>query len=328
MSEYTFRLANLDDGKAIKSLLENVVMEGRIATTALLVNDFWEDVNWASDDTLVMVCEADSKIVGLASIVVYSMWLNGQPEKIGYLTQLRLKAEYRKGTALARGYKFLSEARKQLGIKYFFTSIIDANLSAKQVLLGKRAGLPDYKPLFPYRTYLVRVKKSNLKVEHNQKATQSHEDLDLASWSKVSGIASYSTTDKTATISLTTDSTKKTTLIKSYNSLMQYLRPAYNALRWMHGGIYLPPCGKTIPIHYVTGLSYNSISALNELINGLGHVLKGRYFAVGLIASHPLNPFFRKKACLTIDSTIYQVIWPDSPSWNVSHNPLLRVALL
>ena len=328
MSKYTFRLANSNDGKSIKPVLEAVMMEGKIAITTLLVEDFWEDINWASDDALVMVCETDSKIVAVASIVVYSMWLAGRPEKIGYLTQLRINPEYRKGTVLARGFKFLSEARKQLGIKYFFTSILENNLSAKQVLLGQRAGLPGYKPLFPYCTYLIRAKKNNIRVEKSLTGNQSHKDFDLVNWSKLSGIASYTTTNNIATISLTTDPTKKTTLIKSYSKLVKHFRPFYNMSRWLHGGIYLPPIGKTIPVHYVTGLSYSSDVALNKLLNGLGHVLESKYFAIGLIASHPLNTFFKKRACLTINSTIYQVMWPDSPSWNVGQDPLLSVALL
>lgn len=302
-------------------------MPGKLANTALFIEDFWQTIRWASDEVYVMACEKGGELIGFGSIVVYSMWLGGQIEKLAYLTQLRLKPKHRGGTALVRAYRFLNEVKKQVDAKYFFTSILDSNVQARRALVGGRAGLPDYLPLFSYRTYLLPLGKRS-KVLECQPPKSDSRDLNLSHWEDVPDITTFGLENGAARLSLTTNPNKKATLIASYPPLLRTLRPFYNFTRPLHRGLYLPPPGEILPLHYATQFVCDTPAALLELISGLGNVVKGNYLALGLAASHPHSKVFKRRAKMTLDSTLYQVCWPDSRPLKAVSNPALSVALL
>lgn len=327
MAKLSFRLAKRSDGETLKALIAEIEMQSNIANTALFVEDFWRDIAWASDDVYVLVCEKDAEMIGFGSIVVYTMWLAGKVQKLAYLTQLRLKPEHRGGSALVRAYRFLDEVRKGVDATYFFTSILDSNQRARAVLTGGRAGLPEYRPLLAYRTYVLRLGKRGQVVQSGP-LEEKPRDLNLVDWASVNDTETYELVIGGAKIGVTTNPSKKATLIKSYASPLGGLRPLYNATRSLHRRLYLPPPGHTLPMHYVTQCRYESPGKLLELLSGLGKVLPGAYLALGLASSHAHNAYLKKRSAMTLSSTIYQVMWPDSPPLKLSSNPALSVALL
>ena len=71
-------------------------------------------------------------------------YINGQPVRVGYLSDLRGHARYRNRLLLARGYKYLRQIHAANPVALYFTVILDGNQAALRTLVGERAGLPPY----------------------------------------------------------------------------------------------------------------------------------------------------------------------------------------
>lgn len=74
--------------------------------------------------------------------------VNGTPQELGYISQLRLIPEYRNGLYLAKGYKKFRELHEgDPRIPYYITTILSDNQVARSLLESGRSGLPTYRPL-------------------------------------------------------------------------------------------------------------------------------------------------------------------------------------
>jgi hypothetical protein len=73
--------------------------------------------------------------------------VNGVPADLGYLSDLRLSPEYRSGSLLARGYRFLKDLHADGRALLYTTAIFAENSRALTTLTAGRAGLPTYHPL-------------------------------------------------------------------------------------------------------------------------------------------------------------------------------------
>lgn len=74
-------------------------------------------------------------------------FVNGEPTGLGYLSDLRLSPEYRSGSLLARGYRFLKELHSDGRALLYSTAIFAENARALATLTAGRAGLPNYHPM-------------------------------------------------------------------------------------------------------------------------------------------------------------------------------------
>ncbi len=88
-----------------------------------------------------------NKIVGIASRSVAKAFVNGEPTELGYLSDLRLSPDYRRGSLLARGYRFLRLLHADGRALLYTTAIFAENERALATLTAGRAGLPAYHPL-------------------------------------------------------------------------------------------------------------------------------------------------------------------------------------
>ncbi len=69
------------------------------------------------------------------------------PTELGYLSDLRLSPEYRSGSLLARGYRFLKNLHADGRALLYTTAIFAENSRALATLTAGRAGLPTYHPM-------------------------------------------------------------------------------------------------------------------------------------------------------------------------------------
>ncbi len=104
------------------------------------------------------MCEHQSKIAGVGIAVEKVVYLNGRPNRVGYLSSLRLAPQVRNSTVLTRGYAFLRECLvKQSNAKIHLCSIMRSNREALSILTSGRAGLPKHHPLGAFHTYVLPV---------------------------------------------------------------------------------------------------------------------------------------------------------------------------
>jgi hypothetical protein len=122
---------------------------GNIEVTFEREPDFFagSEVRGALNQTIVVRDLQKNKIAGIASRSVAKAFLNGRPTELGYLSDLRLSPEYRRGSLLARGYRFLKELHADGRALLYTTVIFAENERALSMLTAGRAGLPVYHPV-------------------------------------------------------------------------------------------------------------------------------------------------------------------------------------
>jgi hypothetical protein len=328
MARLSFRLATAADGPKLQALLADIAMPGKLADSAIVVTDFWQAVRWATCEAQVIVATVDDLPVGFGVVQVYPLWLQGERSRVGYLSQLRLHPRYRGSTALARGYRLLAELRQALKVRMLITAILDGNQQAQRLLTSGKAGLPHYRPLFAYRTYILPLGAKRRAVRSVKTPASSRQDLSYADWAAVPGLASFALADDSATLTVTTDPGKKATRVLSYHAPLAQLRPLLNAInRWRSGLIY-PRAPGLLPMHYAAQWRSDSPQRLLHLCEALAPHLSARYLALGLPAAHPYEPLLKRRAVMTLASTLYQVCWPDTAHLGLAPLPELSVALL
>lgn len=87
------------------------------------------------------------QIIGLGTRSVAPSFVNGKRTNVGYLADLRLEAEYRGGTLILRGYRFLRQMHEDRRAKLYTTVIFASNHQALTTIASGRAGLPRYHDL-------------------------------------------------------------------------------------------------------------------------------------------------------------------------------------
>lgn len=124
-------------------------MEGNISVSFRREPSYFAGCQLQGDLVQVITCRdtMQDHILGLGSRCSAEMHINGQAMRAGYLSDLRGDPAYRKGTLLARGFRFLRALHEADPLPFYYTLILESNTSALKNLLGARAGLPVYTPM-------------------------------------------------------------------------------------------------------------------------------------------------------------------------------------
>jgi hypothetical protein len=146
MSRFEFSLAGPTDDAQLRSRMAEDRMDGRISVSFRREPSYFAGTRLQGQDVQVIKCtdRANGEIVGLGARTRVRAFINGEASDVGYLADLRGSARIRKGTLLARGYRFLEELHRDNGHPLYLSVILDGNVSALTALVGGRAGLPRY----------------------------------------------------------------------------------------------------------------------------------------------------------------------------------------
>jgi hypothetical protein len=99
------------------------------------------------------------RIVGMGTRAVWNAFVNGEPCRLGYLSQLRVdraaRASFNTRRLLAAGYAALRDLRGPDELPFDITSIIADNETARRLLSGGVPGLPTYRELSGFVTLVL-----------------------------------------------------------------------------------------------------------------------------------------------------------------------------
>lgn len=148
-SQFQFALAQSQDDAELRSFLANNPVPGSIEVTFEREPDFFAGsaIRGQLNQTIAVRDLKQGKIVGIASRSVAEAFVNGELTELGYLSDLRLSPDYRSGSLLARGYRFLKELHADGRVLLYTTAIFAENARALTTLTAGRAGLPAYHPM-------------------------------------------------------------------------------------------------------------------------------------------------------------------------------------
>ncbi len=111
--------------------------------------------------TLVARAAGTGEIVGCASRAVRTLWVNGAPQAVGYMSQLRFHPRVRQGMSiarcLARSFNLYRSLHEDGRAPFYLLSIVAENRPAQRLLAS---GLPGFPRLHPYArlsTYAIPI---------------------------------------------------------------------------------------------------------------------------------------------------------------------------
>ena len=106
---------------------------------------------------IVVVEDAEGRVAGCGTRSTRLLYLDGKPQRVGYLSGLRSFPRPRGGFGFFRGLRLLREIEKSAPNELTFTTILDDNPKARALLTSGRAGLPKYCPHGRVVTYALGV---------------------------------------------------------------------------------------------------------------------------------------------------------------------------
>ncbi|MBW3540600.1 MAG: hypothetical protein KY476_10030 [Planctomycetes bacterium] len=159
MSRYRFELAAEQDDAALRRVLADTPMDGRIAVSFRRDPSYFDAavVHGRFSQTVVGRDTDTGRIVGFGVRSVREMFVNGKPLPIGYLSSLRILPPYRNLALVARGYAHFRQLHGDGRTRLYLTTIAEGNERALATLTSGRAGLPPYYPAGRFVTVAIPV---------------------------------------------------------------------------------------------------------------------------------------------------------------------------
>ena len=346
---FEFMLASEKEDEALRTLLRTISMPGEITLSFQREPSFFLAEQAGNITSQVAVCKdhQTDQLVGMGSRSIRSVYIDGQPERVGYLSMLRGVAGVRGSVAFARGYRYLHTLHADSAVPYYFTTILDDNTIARTLLTSGRESLPVYKPLGQLFTYLIPLRKNrsgqrdsglvsriarnrlpealnflqNWNSQHQFAPVYTLEDL-LGESKLLPGflwenLSLYQEHGKVCgTMGVWDQQSFKQTVVTAYSRKMRCVRPFYNLFAALVGNPGLPVPGAEVKLLYATCLSGEADAfeaLLHQACVDWSH--QGYdYLSVGICGENQLAAVADRYATERIASTVYLVYWPqDAP---------------
>jgi hypothetical protein len=343
---FEFMLAGEEEDEALRTLLRTISMPGEITLSFQREPSFFLAEQAGNLASQVVVCKDQQKnqLVGMGSRSIRSVYIDGQPTRVGYLSMLRGIAEVRGSIAFTRGYRYLHTLHADGAVPYYFTTILDDNINARTLLTSGRANLPVYKPLAQLLTYLIPLRKNRSRQRSNSLVSrvdrnQLPEALNfLQNWNSQHQFAPvYTLTDLLGeskllpgfswenlsvyqergkvcgTLGVWDQQFFKQIVVTAYSRKMRYVRTFYNLFAALVGNPGLPALGAEVKLLYATCLSGDA-NVFKALLHQACVDWSNRgydYLSVGICGKNQLAATAARYATECIASTVYIVYWPQ-----------------
>ena len=161
MAGIAFELARPEDDEALRRLLRENPMAGRIAVSLEREPSYFRAaaVEGPFHQVAVGRDEETGEVAGMGSRSIRPVFLNGKVREIGYLSQLRVLHRPGKplfvSRGLSRGFGFMRELHRDGRTPFYLTSIVADNLPARRLLTAGLAGYPRYSDYAPFNSYAI-----------------------------------------------------------------------------------------------------------------------------------------------------------------------------
>ena len=350
MSSLTFELACADDDPCLRRLLRENPMQGAISLS------FEREPNYFKASAIegpfhqtIIARESDSgNIIAFGNRSIRPLFVNGNVQDIGYMSQLRVDATYGKGLFLARGlaggFKRYRELHQDGRAPFYLMSVIEDNLPARRLLTS---GLPDYPHtqeytrMFTYAIYPMR-RRHNLPLPRSLRLIRGSDKyvegiVDCLNrngeckqfapcWTCDSLFASNLTPSDfflalddecvVGCLACWDQSSFKQTVIRGYSGPLARWRKLLNVFSSFGGWPYLPEPNTPLRHSYASHLAIDNDDPIvfAVLLRALyNHALEHgySYFMIGLAESNPLRSVVEAYRPFTYISQLYLVTWDD-----------------
>ena len=359
--------ASAQDNAALRRLLRETPMPGRIRITLECEPDFFRatKLGWARHYTALAREPAMGEVFAMCSRSVRTVFLNGTPVPLGYLSQLRVFPEHRahKLRLLKMGFAWMTENHDPADAPFDITTVVEDNSRARRLLTAGVPGLPLYSELERMLTFLLPVGRSRARgispVTRGRSAFQG-EIVDCLHrfcrrhqfaphwtaadfWSGRAGQVEAGGRaacfedffvvlrgDKVAgCVALWDQRAYKQVVVRGYSGPLACSRPVLNFL-----GAGLPACGSVLPLAWLSHLAVDDDDPeiFGSLVDAVKAGLRGRsdvrWLAMMLAVRHPLVPVARRLGEHSYASRLFAVHAQETHVELDGRIPYLEGALL
>ncbi|MFO0013539.1 MAG: hypothetical protein ACK553_12400 [Planctomycetota bacterium] len=343
-----FELATPADDMQLRQLLRNIRMDGIISVSFRREPSYFAAHGCEGEFVQVMTARdrGTGQIVGMGSRSVRERYISGVPRNIGYLSGLRIHPQYRRGTMLARGYRYLRELDRDRRADFYVTTIAVENRSATNALVGGRAGLPFYKKIGRLNTWIVpktnRPRSANRvnirpigpaevnplmtfleKARRERELLPCYLERDFVFPSNVfAGMREgqlqgmWIDDELVGTLGVWDQRSMKQVVVEAYDWWLRWLRPLYNALAGMSGRVRFPKPGHCLPLvtaalPLAIGQGVKSFGCLVD--QAASHLPDDAdAIMIGLCDTDPLTESVRCRAIQKYQTDIFLVSWDEN----------------
>ena len=160
-SRYFIGFATAADDAELRRLLRETPMPGPIQISLEREPDFFAAARQEGGrhHTVAIRDRRTGRLAALGSRSVQEVFIDGQPQRIGYLSQLRIALEDRRRSPqlLRMGFNLLRQTHAEDEAPFDITTIVAGNEVARRLLEAGLPGLPRYQPLEEFVTFLLPV---------------------------------------------------------------------------------------------------------------------------------------------------------------------------
>jgi len=345
--EFIVELARSDDDPAIRRLLAGNPVPGRIAVTFEREPNYFLGCTVMGGDCQVLVARHQStgELVGIANRVIRSLFINGQPQEVGYLSQLRVERRFRGRWLVSEGFRLLRQLHEERPVPGCITTLIDGNEEALGVLVkSSRPHFPIYREISRFCTLAIfvptlrRLKRRSYDVCHGCESELTaignflkeygpsrqffpvYDGSDFQGSPKTRGfqVEDFLIVKESGrmlgVLGLWDQSSYKQTVVQSYTGWLGTIRPFYNVIARLAGRTTLPSPGQ--PVRSVYGsfvcVANDNPEVFDALLQATCSLAAQRChstLALGLSVNDPLLPVASRYRHVRYDGRLYTVSW-------------------
>jgi len=370
MPTLKFELATQADDADLRRLLrENPILGSISLSFEREPNYFYASAVEGDFHQTIVARESDSgNVIAFGNRSIRPLYVSGEVQDIGYMSQLRVNPNYGKGMYLARGlasgFKKYHELHFDGRTPFYIMSVIEDNMPARRLLTSGLSEYPivrEYTRMFTYAIYPVRQRRelplpASMRIvcgddsraddivdclnrNNLRKQLAPHWTCDSLFTSNFSHSDFFLMLNKDRVVGCLAcwnQNSFKQTIIRGYSGSLARWRKVINLFSRFVGVPYLPEPNTPLKYSYASHLAVDNddpviFKALLRVM--YNHTLKQgySYFMIGLTESHPFRKIVESYRPLTYISQIYLVNWDaddDLLSKLDQRTPGLEIAIL
>ncbi len=336
-----------EDDPELRRLLRDNPMEGEIRVSLEREPNAFLAAGVEGEPHRTIVARGSDGIVGMGSRAVWNAFVNGEPCRFGYLSQLRVDRTHRgRKRLLKAGYDLLRSFRGPDEKPFDLTSIVADNEVARRLLGAGVPGLPKYREIEEWSTLVIpttsrprrvagmRIERGNRGLlagvarclERNRCRYQfasRFSAADLRSPERSRGLEpedfflAVGGGEVVGCVALWDQSGFKQVVVRGYSPRLARWRPWINRFSPLMGMPRLPEPGQRLPHAYLSHLAVNEddpeiFQALVEAAYAEARTRRYVYMVIGLAARHPWRSWLERRfKPRTYSSVLYAVQWED-----------------
>jgi len=340
-------LATAADDAAIRRLCRREAMPGRVSLSYEREPDFSLGCRVTGQNAQVVVArQEEGEVVGVACRSTREMFINGMPERLGYLGQLRIDENYRGRWLVSRGFSLLRQVHEQDPVPAYLISVVAGNSEAEGVLIHKaRRSFPAFHQVADFSSLAIALGRRKPSVHGDLEICWATEDQAeeivqfllthgsqrqfFPAWTadglrQLTRIGLHFEDIRVArrngkiigVAGLRDQSGYKQFVVRGYSGWMRATAPLYNLSAPWLGRPSLPRVGSKLRSVYAAFVCISDdeiqvfAALLRELYNR-GCERGFDYVLLGLDSRDPFLPVARRYAHVFYPSRLYLAEWPD-----------------